>query len=197
MKNWKSAAFGFILGLLGSAVVWLASSPPRGDPIQLQPAPTVGPIQVHVTGAVNHPGVYLLPQKSRIHDALEAAGGFTSDANEQGINLVAPLEDGRQIWVPYLKITENDSTVDNTSQSQEFTSDSSTSQTLHLININTATREELETLPGIGPVIAEAIITYRETKGEFTRIEDIQKVSGIGPATFDDIKTHITVATFP
>jgi competence protein ComEA len=193
LKKLRSIVLGIILGFLGSAGIWIASSPPRGDPIQLQPAPTIRPIQVHITGAVVHPGVYTLTPTSRIHDAIEAAGGFTSDANEQGINLVAPLEDGLQIRVPYVNSKENKTTDNRNLQSQSTTSDSTTPHTPYLININTATCEELETLPGIGPVIAEAIITHRETKGEFNRIEDIQKVPGIGPTTYEDIKSHITV----
>jgi competence protein ComEA len=189
LKSWKSTVLGIILGLLGSAGIWLASSAPRGNPIQLQPAPTAAPIQVHVVGAVNHPGVYRLAAKSRIHDAIQAAGGFTSDANEQAINLVAPLEDGIQIQVPYLKVQQDSTLVES--------ADTSTTPAGHLININTATCEELEILPGIGSVIAEAIITYRETESQFTRIEDIQKVPGIGPAVYEDIRTLITVTEIP
>lgn len=197
MKHWKSAVLGFILGLLGSAGVWLASSPPRGSPIQLQLAPTAAPVQVHVVGAVNHPGVYKLAPKSRIHDAIQAAGGFTSDANEQAINLVAPLEDGTQIQVPSLKAEQDSASVGSNSQTGSTSDPTSTTPTIHLININTATCEELEILPGIGAVIAEAIITYRETEGQFSRIEDIQKVPGIGPAVYEDIEALITVAETP
>jgi len=196
LKSWRSLVLGLVLGLLGSAGIWLASSPPRGTPIQLEPAPTAVPIQVHITGAVHKPGIYQLPAKSRIHDAIQAAGGYTNQANEQAINLAAPLEDGTQIQVP-LKTAQDSPTVGSSSQGQATTGLTSIPSTHNLININTATREDLEILPGIGPVIAGAIIKYRETEGQFTSIEELQKVPGIGPAIFEDIKAYITVTDLP
>jgi competence protein ComEA len=196
LKKWVNFIIGLALGLLGSAGIWLASSPPRGNPIQLEPAPTAARIQVHITGAVDTPGVYQLPVKSRVHDAVQAAGGFTSQANEQALNLVALLEDGAQIQVPY-KENQEPFTADSNSQGQVTSGSSTSPSTGILININTATCEDLETLPGIGPVIAGAIIQHRENKGAFTGIEDIQKVPGIGPAIFEDIKAYITITDPP
>lgn len=194
MKNLKSILVGVFLGLLGTGVIWLASSPPRGNPVQLEPAPTPAPIQVFVTGAVNQPGVYHLPAKSRIHDAIQAAGGFTDEANNQALNLAAPLVDGGQIRVPYLDTARESGSPGSQSTTIEGGSNLTTSP---LVNINTANREELEMLPGIGSVIADAIISYRESLGEFARIEDVQKVTGIGPAVFGDIKDLITVTDMP
>jgi competence protein ComEA len=194
LKNWRSVLVGVILGLLGSGGIWLVSSPARGNPIQLDPAPTPAPIQVFVTGAIDQPGIYKLPAKSRIHDAIQAAGGFTDQANDQAINLAAPLEDGLQIRVPFLEIAQESGSPQGRGT---FTEGASNPATLPLVNINKATREELEKLPGIGSVIAEAIIAYRSTQGEFTRIEEIQKVAGIGPAVFEDIKDQIAVTDLP
>lgn len=190
----KSILVGVFLGLLGTGVIWLASSPPRGNPVQLEPAPTPVPIQVFVTGAVNQPGVYHLPAKSRIHDAIQAAGGFTDEANDQALNLAAPLVDGGQILIPYLDTAKESGSPGSQSTTIEGGSNLTTSP---LVNINTANREELEMLPGIGSVIADAIISYRESLGEFARIEDVQKVTGIGPAVFGDIKDLITVTDMP
>ncbi len=191
MKNWWLVALGVLFGLLGAGAVTLASSPPRGTPIQLLPPPTPAPIQVHVTGAVHNPGVYDLPLDSRVQDAIQVAGGFTEDAQQDGINLAAKLQDGDQVQVPAQR-TSAAPPSDGTSA--QNTDDQSTEiSTFSVININTASQEELETLPGIGPVTAEKIIAYRQTNGEFSSIESIQKVSGIGPATFEKIKDLITV----
>ncbi|MBM3143484.1 MAG: ComEA family DNA-binding protein [Chloroflexi bacterium] len=192
MKNWWLVALGVLFGLLGAGAVILASSPPRGAPIQLLPPPTPAPIQVHVAGAVDNPGVYALPLDSHVGDAIQAAGGFADDAEQDGVNLAAKLQDGDQVQVPARRASATPSKPDPTQPTGDQPSGEET--TFAIININTATQEELETLPGIGPVTAEKIIEYRLANGDFTRIEDIQKVSGIGPVTFEKIKDLITVS---
>lgn len=191
MKNWHLVALGVLLGLLGSGVIWLASSPPRGHLIELLPPPTPVPIQVHVTGEVKHPGVYSFTTDKRVQDAIQEAGGFTENANINAINLAAPLEDGMQIRILSV-LPDQGSGLDSVGQDdggdQRFTSPVD-----FLVNINTATQAELEMLPEIGPAIAEDIIAYRQNEGLFTSIEDIQKVQGIGPATYKAIKDLITV----
>ena len=181
-----------LVGLIGSAGLWLASSPPRGTPIQLLPPPTPSPFQVFVSGAVNYPGVYVLAAGERYQDAIQAAGGFNQDAITQTLNLAAPLQDGIQINVPSISDFQQDSTSDTpgTRGTTILISEA-------LININTATEVELETLPGIGPVIAGEIIAYRQKEGDFVTIEDVQKVSGIGPGIFEKIKDLITVGQGP
>jgi competence protein ComEA len=191
VKNiWREALI-VVLGLLGAGVIFIASSPPRGDPIQLLPPPTPAPIQVYITGAVNQPGIYALPVNARIYDAIQAAGGFTDNANDQVINLAAFLQDGGQIWVPSTvpdRVSEYNAGSQNASHEQH-----AQATIVELININTAPQEVLETLPEIGPKTAENIITYRQNEGFFTSIEEIQKVPGIGPATYEAIKDRITV----
>ena len=177
-----------LVGLIGSASLWLASSPPRGTPIQLLPPPTPSPIQVFVTGAVNKPGVYQLAPGNRYHDAIRAAGGFRSDAISETINLAALLQDGIQITVNSLSDSQG-----LTDQNDIASRGNSLLTVEGLININTATQSELETLPGIGPAISEDIIAYRESEGIFIIIEDVQKVPGIGPGIFGQIKDLITV----
>lgn len=191
MKNWWLVVLGVLFGLFGAGAVALASSPPRGTPIQLLPPPTPAPIQVHVTGAVHNPGVYDLPLDSRIQDAIQIAGGFTENAQQEGINLAAKLQDGDQVQVP----AQRTSAAPLTGETSTEYADRQTSgiSTFSIVNINTASQEELETLPGIGPVTAEKIIEYRQANGDFSSIEGIQKVSGIGPATFEKIKDLITV----
>ena len=191
MKYWWLVALGVLFGLLGAGAVALASSPPRGTPIQLLPPPTPAPILVHVTGAVQNPGVYDLPINSRVEAAIQIAGGFSRDAQPDRINLAAKLQDGDQVQVPAQSASSAPSGGSSTQISEEQSSGGST---VTIVNINTATQDKLETLPGIGPVTAGKIIDYRLTNGEFVNIEEIQKVSGIGPATFGKIKDLITVS---
>jgi competence protein ComEA len=188
MKTWWVLAVGIIGGLLGSGLIYLTSSQPRGEGITLLPPPTSAPIIVHIVGAVLEPGVYSLPSKSRQQDAIEAAGGFLSDANPQALNLAAPLQDGDRIVVPTIP---SDTQTPATSPSKSTIVELPSSNTL--ININTASQTDLENLPGIGPVKAQTIIAYRESNGFFGLIEDIQNVPGIGPKTFENLKSLITV----
>lgn len=165
----------------------LASSQPRGTPIQLRPAPTPAPIRVHIIGAVSKPGVYDLPVDSRVEDGVAIAGGFNEDASHESVNLAAELHDGAQVIVPTQKVVQNPTTSSTTTESQSPVIEA------FPVNINTADQTELETLPGIGPVTASKILEYRQANGNFATIEEIQKVSGIGPATFEKLKDLITV----
>jgi len=191
MKSVWMAAVSILVGLLAAGLLELTSRPPRGAAIQLLPPPTPLPIRVHVSGAVAHPGVVALPPGSRVEDAIQAAGGLTSEARSEGLNLAAILQDGEKISVPASAGTTppqgNNPSPQNISNAQ--TADAP----IPIININTATPEELELLPGIGPATAAKIIAYREENGTFSTIEEIQNVSGIGPVTFDKIKAYITV----
>jgi len=202
MKFHWQAALWLIGGLLIGGILYLVISPPRGKAIQLLPPPTPAPIQVHVIGAVIKPGLYYLPTQSRVNDAIDAAGGLQANANTYALNLAAQLQDGEQLVIPTQIPTPNPTEIElsiqtrsNTEQINPFPTENLESN--GLININTATQEELETLPGIGPVTAEKIILYRQINGPFTTIEAILDVSGIGPVKFAGIKDLITVGTLP
>ena len=188
MKNFRGIAFGVICGLLGAGLLLLAIGAPRGEPIQLIPPPTPAPILVHVAGAVNEPGVHSLPYGSRVKDAIEKSGGLTDNADTNLINLAMPLNDGMQIWVPAVQVDLGWEAV-----GEDSNQDPADDHSLKLININTATQAELETLTGIGPVIAKAIIRFRLENGPFKEIAEIQSVAGIGPVTFEKIEPYITV----
>ena len=142
-----------------------------------------GEVVVHVAGAVSSPGVYTLPADSRVDDAVRAAGA-TADADLSQLNLAQKLADGQKITVPVAGATP----ADGSSAATNADSDNS-----GLININTATQEELESLPSIGEVRAQAIITYREEHGGFRTIDELKEVSGIGDKIFADISPHVTV----
>lgn len=143
-------------------------------------------IIVHIDGEVIRPGVVELNEGARVIDVINIAGGLTQYADEKMINLAKKVYDEEKIYIP--KIGEEISQIEITSFSQS----NNTSTTQTKININTATKEELQKLSGIGPVIAERIIEYRSTN-KFSSIDDIKKVSGIGDKKFDSIKDYITV----
>jgi len=186
MQNIKTVLYlvsGILFGLFVAAVVWLVGRNPSGESITLRPVPTESPIIVQVSGAVPRPGVYAFPQGARVQDAISAAGGFLADADKQLINLARYLEDGERLEIPFL--TGSSPVIPTPQVIIESSTD--------LININTATAAELDTLPGVGSVTAGKIIAYRESNGLFQKIEDIQNVAGIGKATYDRMKDLITV----
>ena len=169
-------------------------------------------IYVYITGEVNSPGIVLLDNGSRIVDAIEAAGGVTDKANITKVNLVYILQDGMKINIPnqndlknnenfeYITMSsgdeKNDANINNSASntsSEESSSNKESAFKISVVNINTATQTELETLPGIGPSLALKIINYRKENGKFSSIEDIKNVSGIGDAKFENIKNYIRV----
>ena len=184
MKSILYLASGILFGLFLAALVWVVARSPSGEAVILRPAPTEKPVVVYITGAVPRPGVYALPKDARIQDAISAAGGFLAEADKSQINLAAVLEDGEKLEVPYI---EGASPVIGTPVPEVETS------TSEVININTASIAELDTLPGIGPTTAQKIIDYREQNGPFLNTEDIINVPGIGPGTYERIKDLITV----
>lgn len=147
-------------------------------------------IWVDVSGAVKNPGVYKLENDARIFQAIEAAGGFSEDADLQWLNQAAEISDGEKIFV-YTK--EETQTLKEQGISSEQEKENAEKAEEAKININQASLEELQEIPGIGEARAQAIIAYREETGGFGRIEDIQQVSGIKGKTFEKIEPYITV----
>lgn len=196
MKNALTILLGVMAGFALAGLLFFVARAPAGEAIVLQPAPTKSPIAVHVIGAVPRPGLYEFMEGARVQDAIDAAGGLLSSANVDSINLAALLEDGQQLNIPYKADEEpaqSFSTEEELVLPTEESSENSEVENTELININTATVEELDSLPGIGPTIAQRIVDYRNENGPFNTIEDIQNVSGIGPSTFEEIQDLITV----
>lgn len=194
MKAWQSVLVGFLGGLLLGGVILLFFLPQRGEPIRLitaspnltfQATSTPAFIQVHVTGAVQSPGVYTLPEGARNLDGINAAGGATSAADLESLNLSEYLKDGQRLYIPSKgEIVPTTETTATSAPAPEANG---------LININTADATELMNLPGIGEVKAAAIIAYRQTYGPFTSIEQLLNVKGIGNATLNTIRNLITL----
>ncbi len=158
--------------------------PPESTATPL-PTPTPEPVTVYVTGAVQEPETLLtLPFGSRVEDALDAAGGTTNAANLTQVNLAARLRDGDQVHVP--------SVVQSSPQEQTGAAQLPTPSGGDLVYINTASAEQLQTLPRIGPALAQRIIDYRNTNGLFQSLDDLDQVSGIGSATLENLAPLIS-----
>lgn len=142
-------------------------------------------IYVHICGAVQSPGVYALPEGSRLYEAIEAAGGFLPDACQDYCNLALTVSDGMQYQIP----TEDEALSGNLPEAMQENLSSYDSQ--GLLNINLATAAELMSLPGIGQTRADAIITYREQHGAFACKEDIMQVAGVKDAVYEKIESYI------
>lgn len=170
-----------LLSIIGGAALLLSTQPqpvqiiinppvPTGTPL---PSDTPAPIMVYITGAVANPEQTLtLPPGSRVQDAIDAAGGTTETADLELVNLASILRDGDQIHVPEIN--------------QEVALPTASGG--GIVHINSATVEELDALPGVGPALAERIIAYRELNGPFTALEDLDHVEGIGPALLADLQ---------
>lgn len=203
MKNVLFVLIGVLAGFVLAGALVFVSRAPAGEPILLQPAPTKAPIAVHVIGAVPRPGLYEFAEGARVQDAIDAAGGMLAEASLDALNLAALLEDGQKLVIPYQdgrEVSTEGETVDLPSVEEtdpmlsEAPAESGAVESgIELVNINTASLDELNSLPGIGPTIAQRIIDYREVNGLFSTIEDLMNVSGIGPSTFEELKDLITV----
>ena len=166
------------------------------DSTNLNSKETEETVVVHVIGEVNNPGVVTLPEGSRIIDAINMAGGKTEEADLSKINLAYIVEDGTQIYIP--RINENLNQVNLISDGAGVgvvitDSNVEENEVNAKVNINTASKEKLETLPGVGETTAQKIIDYREANGKFKTIEDIKNVSGIGDSKYESLKDKITV----
>lgn len=180
-----------LVAVLGGAGLWYARSLPKpvtiaesgpgaAQRVSSSPSPAVTVI-VDVAGAVREPGVYEFDEGDRVIDAIERAGGSLPKADLSLLNLAAPLTDGTQILVP-----KSGPPVAGVPGGAPGSSSG-------LININSASATELESLSGIGEVLAATIVEYRDQNGPFASVDDLMDVSGIGPATLDEIRDQVTV----
>ena len=190
LARYRWLLFLGIVVLVLVALVLLQVLRPAPQPVRLSTAiplstplstPTPYTLRVYVSGAVHNPDVYTLLQDSIVKDAMEAAGGPTEDADLERINLALSVSDGQQVHVPR-KGEESPPVQPPSSQPAPGAK----------VNINTAGTDLLESLPGIGPALAQRIVDHRQSQGPFERIEDVMDVSGIGEATFEAIRDLIS-----
>jgi competence protein ComEA len=176
------------VALFGAVALYLAAGGAQA-PVIAPPAVSVAPtgspsataVIVHVAGRVASPGVYELPVGSRVADAIEAAGGPLRDAAVDALNLAEVLVDGARIEVPGRGASPVDAVPAPASSGAP------------VVGLNAADQAQLESIPGIGPVTASAILAHRAEIGGFTSLEQLLEVSGIGPATFESIRPYVTL----
>ncbi|HEX2026526.1 MAG TPA: ComEA family DNA-binding protein [Nitriliruptorales bacterium] len=187
-------AAGLALLLMGAgvlaALLWWTGGPrplATGTVPTAAPSPVAGPVTVHVAGAVHTPGVVLLPGGSRVVDAIAAAGGARPDAALGGVNLARVLSDGEQVAVASAATPVGDG-ADPTSTPAGHVRDPG-----GRLDLNAATVDDLEDLPGIGPVLAGRIVAWREEYGRFTDVGQLREVTGIGERTFQQLADLVVV----
>jgi competence protein ComEA len=156
------------------------------------PTPTQAPILVHVLGAVRRPGVVSLPPRSRVQDALRAAGGLRADARPGQLNLASLLEDGEQIVIG-TGSAPGGQVRTGAGPAPASSPDSGAGAGVAEVDLNTATGAQLDQLPAVGPVTAQRILAWRAQHGRFSRVEELQEVDGIGPKTYARIAPHVRV----
>lgn len=185
LERYRVPIVGALSLLLLAAAGIILLRRPTPEPIEIvepspTPEPTPAPVAVYVTGAVVNPGVYYLPQDSRVEEAVRAAGGPAAEADLNRVNLAQRVHDEEQIYVPEIGEQNPPVPPDKTSSGG-------------LVNVNTASATELQTLPGIGPTLAQSILDHREAHGPFGAIEEIMDVRGIGEGLFAGMRDLITV----
>lgn len=210
--RWGAVAVFLVLLITWATVSWLTSRPtdrslpeppsfaetsenrPRESPgdelaeqnTQAFDSPDV--VVVHVAGAVQEPQVVHMEADDRVVDAVEAAGGFTEDAAPEGANLAASVVDGEMIYVPTVEELDAGQAPPVEAGSDDLSGTVESAK----VDLNSAHADELEQLPGIGPALADRILTYRETNGGFSSLEELAAVSGIGPAIIESIADDVT-----
>jgi competence protein ComEA len=164
---------------VGSGTATVERSPPAAGEIEAAPPAR---LVVHVVGAVRRPGLYRLDHGSRIADAVRRAGGATRRADLSLVNLAAQVSDGTQVVVPRRVAVEAGPAGDGGETAAAAGGP---------VHLNTATIEQLDALPGIGPVTAQKIIDYREQHGAFSSIDDLDAIPGIGPARLEQLREQV------
>jgi len=158
-----------------------------------EPTPSAE-VVVHVSGAVKRSGVYRLAPDSRVADAIDQAGGAAEHADLDALNLAEPLQDGQKIHVPRKGEASAPALASVApSRTPRGTPQAAAATTQFPINLNTATAEQLEAIPGIGPVLAQRIIEYRQTHGRFQSVDELLEVRGIGPKRLENMRPYVVV----
>jgi competence protein ComEA len=173
----------------GSSMV--ASEPSAAASVHAEPSAATSQssaeIVVDVAGRVVHPGIYRLRSGARVYDALEAAGGPRRGVRTVSLNLAAPLQDGQQI------VVGSTPGAVPAAPGSGYPGSPAAASSGPLVDVNTATLEQLETLPGVGPVLGQNILDYRSANGAFSSVDQLDEVSGIGPATLSQLRPLVTV----
>lgn len=178
MKTWQHVTLGILIGLLLGGVLLLLIDSRQGEPIQLVTLTPKAFIEVNVAGSVVSPGVYQMKPGQRVYDAIDIAGGASDLADLNRLNLAAFLEDGQRVFVPSSETASDASSLLSTDQ---------------LMNLNSASFEELMALPGIGETKAQAIMDYRDNHGSYSSLDQLLEVDGISQNLLDELRPLLTL----
>ncbi|WEO79071.1 helix-hairpin-helix domain-containing protein [Cryobacterium sp. SO2] len=171
------------------------AAPPVEPTTSAQPTAGQNPvIFVHVLGAVAHPGLFEVNEGARVVDVVAAAGGLLPTADQTGVNLARLVSDGEQLYVPVQgEVVPAAGAQGGSGAGTASGANGSASGATTTVNLNTATAADLDTLPRIGPAMAQRILDYREAEGRFASVEDLRNVTGIGEKTFAALKDLVSV----
>lgn len=195
LKNLVLILLGILIGIgaVGIGQLFLKTTPSEG--IKILPTETPTPVVVYITGAVRKPGIYALPEGSRLVDVVREAGGFKDTADPKAMDLAQLVMDGDKIDVPttdedlastdFPDLVISDDGLANAVDTAPVAGDA--------IDLNTATKAELESLPGIGPTLAQRILDYRDEYGDFYSVEELAEVPGISEALMNELTAYLTV----
>ena len=199
MNQIRQMIYGILIGLLAAGGIFLISQQERGIPIVLSPAPTPTqtslpkptktsqPIQVQIGGEIVEPGIYELPENSRLLTLINLASGLTTYADHDRINQAALLQDGDYFYIPTI-----DQVIPETAtNAPKDRSNDGELDFEYPFDLNDATQDALESLPGIGPTKAKEIIAYREKMGRFSAVDELLNVPGIGQTTLETIRDYL------
>jgi len=199
MNQVRQMIYGILIGLLAAGGILLISNMDQGAPVALSPAPTQTKtslpkptntaqlIQAQIGGEILEPGIYELPANSRLITLIEVASGLTVKADHDRVNQAAIIKDGDYIYIPAVgeEIPETASNApQNRSENREIEFD-------YPLEINSASQDALESLPGIGPTKASEILVYREKVGRFYSLEELLNIPGIGQVTLENIREYL------
>lgn len=195
LKNLVLILLGILIGIgaVGIGQLFLNSAPSEG--IKILPTDTPSPVVVYVTGEVRKPGIYALPEGSRLIDVIRSAGGFKDTADPKVMDLAQLVKDGEKFDVPMADedLTANDFPDLIISDDGLANTDTTPAVDGAILDLNSATKAELESLPGIGPTLAQRILDYRDEYGDFYAVEELAEISGINEALMNELQAYLTV----
>jgi len=196
MDFWKSFVLillGILIGIGAVGVGELLFVQPKGEGIKILPTYTPAPVVVYINGEIRKPGVYSLQEGSRLIDLVRVAGGFKDSADPTSIDLAAFLKDGDNFNIPGADEALSPSSFPELVISHDGLADENSQVIKETLNLNQATKSELENLPGIGPTLAQRILDYREEYGDFYDVQELASVPGISVSLMNELAAYVTV----
>lgn len=196
MDFWKSfvlVLLGILIGIGAVGVGQILFIQPKGEGIKLLPTNTPAPVVVYIAGEIRKPGVYSLQEGSRLIDLVRVAGGFKDNVDPTLLDLASILKDGQNFNIPGADEAISSADIPELVISQDGLANVSSLGIEEALNINRATKSQLESLPGIGPTLAQRILDYREEYGDFYDVQELSSVPGISVTLMNELAAYVTI----